>query len=88
MNGWGPSDEGFATREATISDAVEWARLELELSSKRESKEFCEDCDESIPKARRLASPGCSRCVACQGSHDAVVKSYYNRRGSKDSQLR
>lgn len=25
MNGWGPSDDGFATREATIADGIEWA---------------------------------------------------------------
>ncbi|QYN80550.1 putative zinc-finger containing protein [Kosakonia phage Kc304] len=88
MNGWGPSDEGFATREAVVNDAVDWARLELELASKRESAEFCEECDEPIPLARRKAVPGCLLCVECQSKADNVVKSYYNRRGSKDSQLR
>lgn len=88
MNGWGPSDEGFAARESTINDAVDWARLELELQSKRESEEFCEECDEPIPEARRIAVKGCTHCVACQRKRDSVVKSYVNRRGSKDSQLR
>ncbi|AHY25074.1 DksA-like zinc-finger protein [Pectobacterium bacteriophage PM2] len=88
MNGWGPSDEGFATREATINDAIEWARLELELSSKRESNEFCDECGEEIPMARRKASKGCKYCVFCQEKQDKAIFSYYNRRGSKDSQLR
>lgn len=88
MNGWGPSDEGFATREATVSDAVDWARLELELSSKRESEEFCVDCDDEIPEKRRLLVKGCQRCVSCQSKHDKIHTSAYNRRGSKDSQLR
>lgn len=88
MNGWGPSDEGFATREATINDAVDWARLELKLMSTRKSNEFCVDCDEPIPVRRQNAVPGCLRCVDCQSKHDSIVKGYYNRRGSKDSQLR
>jgi phage/conjugal plasmid C-4 type zinc finger TraR family protein len=31
-----------------------------------ESLEHCEDCEQPIPKKRRLAVPGCRRCVACQ----------------------
>ncbi|NUU35179.1 TraR/DksA C4-type zinc finger protein [Pseudomonas sp. C2B4] len=27
---------------------------------------FCEACDDPIPEARRLASPGCSQCISCQ----------------------
>jgi phage/conjugal plasmid C-4 type zinc finger TraR family protein len=26
----------------------------------------CEDCLEAIPAARRVAVPGCTRCVECQ----------------------
>lgn len=26
----------------------------------------CEDCGEEIPKARREAQPGCTRCILCQ----------------------
>ncbi|QQG32261.1 putative zinc-finger containing protein [Citrobacter phage CkP1] len=87
-SGWGPSDDAFATIEATVSDGIEWARLTLKLAESKESEKYCEECDEEIPEARRLAIKGCTRCVACQSSHDDVVKSYYNRRGSKDSQLR
>ena len=27
---------------------------------------FCEDCGDDIPAARRLAAPGCTRCIDCQ----------------------
>ena len=30
------------------------------------SRLFCEDCGGRIPKRRRLAVPGCTRCVGCQ----------------------
>ena len=26
----------------------------------------CDDCGDPIPEARRLAVPGCTRCMACQ----------------------
>lgn len=28
--------------------------------------EQCTDCGELIPEARRLAAPGCRRCIDCQ----------------------
>lgn len=88
MNGWGPNDGVFETNKATIDDAVDWARLALELASKRESNEFCADCENPIPIERRNAVKGVEYCVKCQTGHDAHHKSYYNRRGCKDSQLR
>ncbi|UYD57586.1 hypothetical protein OFDDKENP_00210 [Aeromonas phage B614] len=88
MNGWGPSDEGFSTRESTIKDAISWARLEMEIASKGKSNEFCDECDEEIPVRRRELIKGCKYCVRCQSKRDFVIKSGYNRRGSKDSQLR
>jgi phage/conjugal plasmid C-4 type zinc finger TraR family protein len=30
------------------------------------SATHCEDCGEEIPGARRMAAPGCERCVSCQ----------------------
>ena len=44
----------------------------------------------AIPQARRNAVPGVRLCVACQSAHDqdAGGTGSYNRRGSKDSQLR
>ncbi len=31
----------------------------------RASRENCIDCGEEIPLARRIAAPGCQRCIAC-----------------------
>ncbi len=73
--------------DANIEDAVSRARDHL---SKGESLTHCEECDAAIPEARREAVPGVRLCVGCQEAHDrrAVQFSGYNRRGSKDSQLR
>ena len=73
--------------DATVEDAVKRARSELPQG---ESLANCEECGKAIPPARREAIPGVRLCVACQAEHDAKQKtvSGYNRRGSKDSQLR
>lgn len=73
--------------DATIEDAVEFARGQL---PRGESLQNCAACDTPIPEARRLAIPGVRLCVACQDEHDkgTVRSAGYNRRGSKDSQLR
>ena len=73
--------------DATIEDAVNRARSRL---PRGESLENCAECDAPIPAARREAIPGVRLCVTCQAEHDkkAVHFSGYNRRGSKDSQLR
>jgi phage/conjugal plasmid C-4 type zinc finger TraR family protein len=73
--------------DATIEDAVKRARDQL---PRGESLANCEECDSTIPPARQEAVPGVRLCVTCQEKHDkeAVNLSGYNRRGSKDSQLR
>lgn len=73
--------------DATVGDAVRRARSQLRQGPGRSR---CEECDAPIPKARRQAVPGVCLCVACQEAHDRgqSVASGYNRRGSKDSQLR
>ena len=73
--------------DATVEDAVSRARDQI---PRGESLSNCEECDKAIPDARREAIPGVRLCVACQAKHDAKAKivSGYNRRGSKDSQLR
>jgi phage/conjugal plasmid C-4 type zinc finger TraR family protein len=50
----------------------------------------CVECGAAIPDARRAALPGVRCCVACQDARDRTLtqSSGYNRRGSKDSQLR
>ncbi len=70
----------------TVKDAVEAARARL---AKGPSAEFCDDCGEAIPLRRRAPLAGVRTCVACQTARDGAVRhSAFNRRGSKDSQLR
>ena len=73
--------------DATIEDAVSRARDRI---PKGESLTHCEECDAEIPDARREAVPGVRLCVKCQAELDTKEKAFagYNRRGSKDSQLR
>lgn len=73
--------------DATIEDAVQRARGRL---PRGESLEKCEACDSTIPEARRKAVPGVRLCVSCQETEDKqqAETAGYNRRGSKDSQLR
>lgn len=73
--------------DATVKDAIERARSRLPSGPGRER---CEECDAPIPEARRRAVPGVRLCVACQEAQDAEAAGFsgYNRRGSKDSQLR
>jgi phage/conjugal plasmid C-4 type zinc finger TraR family protein len=72
--------------DATVDDAVNRARANLPQG---ESLEHCEECGNEIPPARRKAVPGVKLCISCQAESDKQdVFSGYNRRGSKDSQLR
>ncbi len=73
--------------DASVEDAVAHARSRL---PRGESLLRCEDCGVEIPEARREALRGVRLCVACQSERDRHDVPYagYNRRGSKDSQLR
>jgi len=73
--------------DATLKDAVSRVRSRLPQGP---SLTHCAECDLEIPEARRNAIQGVRLCVACQSAHDhdAAEFSGYNRRGSKDSQLR
>lgn len=41
------------------------------------SAEYCEECGEAIPTARRAAVPGCQTCAECQ----AVIELKRKQRG-------
>lgn len=70
----------------TVSDAVRRARARLAAG---EGEAHCERCGEPIPEARRRALPGARTCVTCQSALDrSPAFAPFNRRGSKDSQLR
>lgn len=73
--------------DATVNDAIKRARSRLRAGP---SRARCEECDEPIPEARRKAVPGVRLCVSCQEAldRDQGGNAGYNRRGSKDSQLR
>ena len=73
--------------DASIEDEIKRARSELPSGPGREN---CEECGERIPDARREALPGVRFCVTCQETLDQeqAAVAAYNRRGSKDSQLR
>ena len=84
--GWAHDGAVQEQIDSTIDDAVQRAREQLPQGP---SAEFCANCDEPIPKGRREAIPGVQLCIACQTLEDqAASHSGYNRRGSKDSQLR
>jgi phage/conjugal plasmid C-4 type zinc finger TraR family protein len=73
--------------DATIEDAIKRARSQLPQGK---SLSHCEECDAPIHEARQRVVPGVRLCVNCQAEHDKeqINLSGYNRRGSKDSQLR
>lgn len=73
--------------DATVKDGIERAKSRLPQGP---SLVFCAECGAEIPEARRAAIPGVRLCVACQEASDQEAAAFagYNRRGSKDSQLR
>jgi phage/conjugal plasmid C-4 type zinc finger TraR family protein len=73
--------------DASVEDAVKLVQSRL---PKGESPTHCEECDAPIPPARRKAIPGTRLCVTCQSDLEQrqIDIGGYNRRGSKDSQLK
>jgi phage/conjugal plasmid C-4 type zinc finger TraR family protein len=73
--------------DATVKDGINRAQSRLPQGP---GATHCESCGAAIPEARRNAIPGVRLCVPCQEAddHDSAQFSGYNRRGSKDSQLR
>lgn len=71
----------------SINDEVRRARANLPQGV---SLEYCQECGETIPEARRRALPGVRLCITCQEEADKEQRAValYNRKGSKDSQLR
>lgn len=86
-SGWANDDAVQEQIDSSIEDAVQRARSQLPRGP---SLSHCEECDAPIPEARRQAIPGVRLCVACQAEQDKEQAKFsgYNRRGSKDSQLR
>ena len=85
--GWSRDGAVQEQIDATVESALQLARSRLPDG---ESGTHCEECGVAIPEARRTAIRGIRYCVKCQSElekgHKAI--SLYNRRGSKDSQLK
>ena len=85
--GWAKEGAVQEQIDATVKDAIRRAKSRLPAGPSLES---CAECGAKIPEARRDAIPGVSLCLTCQEAADkkTVHNTGYNRRGSKDSQLR
>ena len=85
--GWSRDGDVQEQIDASVADAVQEARRRL---PEGESRTHCEMCEEPIPEARRRAVPGVRLWVACQSDLEKrqTAQTLYNRRGSKDSQLK
>lgn len=85
--GWAKDDAVQEQIDASVEDALARVRSHLPQG---ESLHHCEECEAAIPQARREAVPGVRLCVACQSERDQEQRATagYNRRASKDSQLR
>lgn len=85
--GWARDGSVQDQIDASVEDAVTLARKRL---PEGESLTHCAVCEEPIPDARRKALPGVRLCVNCQSEYEKNQGAHatYNRRGSKDSQLK
>lgn len=75
-SGWGPDGAAQDQIDSTVDNAVQRARDALGAESER----VCQECGEEIPQACATA------CLVRLKKQTA--SSFYNRRGSKDIQLR
>jgi phage/conjugal plasmid C-4 type zinc finger TraR family protein len=85
--GWAHEGAVQEQIDATVKDAIQRAKSQLPAG---ESLKACAECGEAIPDERRAALPGVRLCLPCQAAIDREQGPVagYNRRGSKDSQLR
>ena len=86
-SGWSRDGAVQEQIDASVEDAIKLVRSRLPNG---EGLTHCEECENVIPDARRKAIPGVRLCVSCQSEYDKKQKTFtgFNRRGSKDSQLR
>ncbi len=85
--GWAREGAVQEQIDATVKDAIERAKSQLPTGP---GLSHCAGCGQEIPAARRAAIPGVQLCISCQeiADQDNSPVAGYNRRGSKDSQLR
>jgi phage/conjugal plasmid C-4 type zinc finger TraR family protein len=85
--GWAGDNAVNDQIDATVKDGIKRAQSRLPQGP---SLTHCAECGALIPEARRAAIAGVRLCIACQEALDRehTQSAGYNRRGSKDSQLR
>ena len=85
--GWAAEGAVQEQIDATVKDGILRAKSQL---PKGPGLSHCAECGNEIPEARRAAVAGVRLCLPCQEEYDRdrIAASGYNRRGSKDSQLR
>lgn len=85
--GWAGDGAVQEQIEAGVEDEIKRARSRL---PRGKSRTHCRECAQPIPKARQTAVPGVQLCIACQAEQEEAqpVFTGFNRRGSKDSQLK
>lgn len=85
--GWAKDGAEQEQIDHTVEDALQRVRSQIPAG---ESLTECEACGTPIPEGRRKVLPGVRLCVTCQEAQDTErqATSPYNRRASKDSQLR
>jgi len=85
-SGWAPDGAVQDQIDDTVLDGVMRARARMPTG---EAETHCKDCGEEIPDGRRRVLAGVRTCVACQTARDRRPATFgFNRRGSKDSQLK
>ena len=85
--GWAGEGAVQEQIDATVKDGISRAKSRLPDGP---GLTHCAECGTEIPSARQAAIPGVRLCVSCQDEHDRDISRSlgFNRRGSKDSQLR
>lgn len=85
--GWSRDGAVQEQIDASVEDAVKLARSRLPGGAGLTN---CQECEALIPVARRKAVPGVRLCVSCQAELEKQQTAFtgFNRRGSKDSQLK
>jgi phage/conjugal plasmid C-4 type zinc finger TraR family protein len=85
--GWAKEGAVQDQIDATVKDAISLAQSRLPQGP---GLTHCAECGGEIPQARRDAISSVRLCLACQDAQDRDLARFsgYNRRGSKDSQLR
>lgn len=60
----------------TNQNAVDNVRKQLAKQAELPSEEFCVECGEDIPEARRKLVPGVQLCIYCQTKLERIKANY------------